>query len=559
MRFAFYGRVSTEDHQDPEASRNWQFTRARGLIEPAGHEIVTEYFDIGTSRSLPWKRRPKAAQLLAALRNPRRGFEGVVIGEPQRAFYGNQFGLTFPLFEHFDVQLWIPEVGGAVDPGSDAHDLVMALYGGMSKGERNRIKIRVRSAMSAQAAMEGRFLGGRPPYGYRLADAGPHPNPGKAADGKRLHRLEPDPSTGPVVQRIYREFLGGAGIYAIAEGLTRDGILSPSASDPQRNPHRNVQAWGKSAVRVILTNPRYTGRQVWNKQRKTEVLLDIEDVAMGHETKMRWNPHQDWIYSAAPAHEGLVDDETFQQVQTRISAGARRPDIERKPRRSKRNYALSGLLYCGLCERRMVGSFNNGRNHYRCTYAAEYADSERLTHPRSVYLREDKIIELLDPWVGQAFSPGNLRETLEAMADSQQNGPDQYKAQAARDKITACNNKLRRYRTALEAGTDPVLVQQWIAETQAEKAVAESALRAAGGRRGMTADEIRTLVEAMSGIAAILKVAHPADKAELYRELGLRLIYEPGPRLIKAEASPSGSCTKMCPRGDLNPHALYGH
>ncbi len=47
----------------------------------------------------------------------------------------------------------------------------------MSKGERNRIKIRVRSAMASQAVTEGRFLGGRPPYGYRLADAGPHPNP----------------------------------------------------------------------------------------------------------------------------------------------------------------------------------------------------------------------------------------------------------------------------------------------------------------------------------------------------------------------------------------------
>ncbi len=85
----------------------------------------------------------------AALRDPHRGFEGVVIGEPQHAFYGNQFGLTFPLFEYYDVQLWIPEVGGAVDPGSDAHNLVMARYGGMSRGERNRVKIRVRSAMSA--------------------------------------------------------------------------------------------------------------------------------------------------------------------------------------------------------------------------------------------------------------------------------------------------------------------------------------------------------------------------------------------------------------------------
>jgi len=128
-------------------------------------------------RSLPWKRRPEASRLLNTFSDPSRGFDGVVIGEPQRAFYGNQFGLTFPVFVHYGVGLWVPEVGGAVDPGSDAHDLVMSLYGGMSKGERNRIKTRVRSAMAAQAAIEGRFLGGRPPYGYVLADAGPHPNP----------------------------------------------------------------------------------------------------------------------------------------------------------------------------------------------------------------------------------------------------------------------------------------------------------------------------------------------------------------------------------------------
>ena len=69
----------------------------------------------------------------------------------------------------------------------------MSVFGGMSKGERNRIKIRVKAAMSAQAKDEGRFLGGRPPYGYLIADAGPHPNPAKAADGKRLHKLVLDP------------------------------------------------------------------------------------------------------------------------------------------------------------------------------------------------------------------------------------------------------------------------------------------------------------------------------------------------------------------------------
>jgi hypothetical protein len=53
---------------------------------------VAEYFDVGQSRSLPWPRRPEASTLLKALRDPNRGFEAVVIGEPHRAFYGNQFG-----------------------------------------------------------------------------------------------------------------------------------------------------------------------------------------------------------------------------------------------------------------------------------------------------------------------------------------------------------------------------------------------------------------------------------------------------------------------------------
>ncbi len=280
LDFAFYGRVSTEDNQDPESSRIWQLTRANTLIAPHHGRITVEFFDIGDSRSLPWQRRPEASLLLAALRDPNRGFHRVVIGEPHRAFYGNQFGLTLPLFEHYGVELWVPEIGGAIDPSNEAHELVMSVYGGMSKGERNRVKIRVRSAMAAQTHLEGRYLGGRPPYGYTLKDIGPHPNPAKAADGRRLHALTPDETAAPVVRRIFAEFLAGNGLFLIAEGLTGDAIASPSAHDPARNRHRSGIAWSKSAVRAILTNPRYTGRQVWNKQRTDEILMNVEDVAM---------------------------------------------------------------------------------------------------------------------------------------------------------------------------------------------------------------------------------------------------------------------------------------
>lgn len=53
IKFAFYGRVSTEDQQDPESSRGWQLTRSRALIESRGGEIVAEFFDVDKSRSIP--------------------------------------------------------------------------------------------------------------------------------------------------------------------------------------------------------------------------------------------------------------------------------------------------------------------------------------------------------------------------------------------------------------------------------------------------------------------------------------------------------------------------
>src|SRR6266496_2790348 len=191
--FAFKGRVSTEDNQDPDASRNWQISRSRALIEPAGGIIVAEYFDIGQSRSLPWARRPRAAQLLADLANPHRGFDAVVIGEPQRAFYGNQYSLTMPVFTHYGVELWVPEVGGPIDPDSEAHDLIMSVFGGMSKGERNRIKLRVRAAMSAQAAIEGRFLGGRPPMATGSPTPGRTPTPPRPPTASACTSWNPTP------------------------------------------------------------------------------------------------------------------------------------------------------------------------------------------------------------------------------------------------------------------------------------------------------------------------------------------------------------------------------
>ena len=115
--------------------------------------------------------------------------------------------------------------------------------------------------MSAQAALGGRFLGGRPPYGYRSSTPGgtrTRPRPSTASACTSWNR----PGTAWVVRRIFAEYLAGRGLFAIAEGLIRDQILSPSQHDRARNRHRTGEGWSKSAVRASVTIPRYTGRQV---------------------------------------------------------------------------------------------------------------------------------------------------------------------------------------------------------------------------------------------------------------------------------------------------------
>ena len=85
LRFAFYGRVSTEDWQDPVTSRARQGEQAAALA--AGHgTIVAGFSGSGHSRSLPWPRRPQAAALVAQLADPDRGWDAIVIGEYERAF-----------------------------------------------------------------------------------------------------------------------------------------------------------------------------------------------------------------------------------------------------------------------------------------------------------------------------------------------------------------------------------------------------------------------------------------------------------------------------------------
>ena len=147
--------------------------------------------------------------MLAELKRPDRGWNAVVVGERTRCWFGNQFSLIAPKFAAYGVDLWVPELGGKFEARNPSHKMLMSVLGGMSESERQHVQARVRAAMDAQVVNEGRHQGGRAPYGYVVVDAGPHPNPRKAAEGYRLRVLAVEEGSAEVVRRIFAEYLDG--------------------------------------------------------------------------------------------------------------------------------------------------------------------------------------------------------------------------------------------------------------------------------------------------------------------------------------------------------------
>ncbi|MFE9751421.1 recombinase family protein [Saccharothrix saharensis] len=380
LRFAFYGRTSTIEHQDPETSRAWQLEVCEVLVAGRGR-IVVHFFDAGRPRRDRWRDRPEAAELLAAIRDPNRGFDAIVVGEFERGFAGDQIQHIVALCKRHGVQVWLPEAGGPLDLDDPEHRALIRMLGEQSLREVIRARHRAMAAMRIQTRDPGRYLGGRAPYGYRLVPAGPHPNLAEARRGRCVYRLEPDPETAPTVRWLFAERRAGRSVKDLVATLNRRGTPCPAEHDPERNQHRTRRRWTAQSVASILANPRYTGWQVWNRQ-----SVDHDHHTPGERRRRRvtrWNPTNRWVVSRHRSHAPLVSEVDFVAVQ-RIRSG--RPNQHNEVR----EYLFAGLLRCGTCSRRMDSHWVHGRPGYRCRHDRT---SPRTEHaPATLYLREDHLI-----------------------------------------------------------------------------------------------------------------------------------------------------------------------
>jgi site-specific DNA recombinase len=194
-----------------------------------------------------------------------------------------------------------------------------------------------------------------------------------------LRRLDPDPQTAPHVRWIFMQRLAGHSVRVIAAMLDDRGIPSPAAADRDPDRCRAGRRWSPRAVDAILRNPRYTGRQVWNRYGIDHCETGPGARSAGAVAVRRPNSRDLWVISTLPGHPELISEQTFVHAQ-QISAVAQ-PD-DGVPRR----YLLGGLVLCARCGRRAESLWAHRRPAYRCRHGTRGARPADM--PLPFYARE---------------------------------------------------------------------------------------------------------------------------------------------------------------------------
>jgi hypothetical protein len=156
----------------------------------------------------------------------------------------------------------------------------------------------------------------------------------------------------------------------------------PIRSRPRPQPPPSPPHLDSHHRRLDPGHLRYTGRQVWNRQRTDHHHVDGGQIRVQY-----WNPTDQWVISTRPSHPALVSQTDYTAAQTIKATRTTHDGIQR-------TYLLAGLLQCGICGRRLDSHWVNNRPGYRCRHG-----HTSTTRPDSrdqqpyVYVREDELLQ----------------------------------------------------------------------------------------------------------------------------------------------------------------------
>ena len=144
------------------------------------------------------------------------------------------------------------------------------------------------------------------------------------------------------MRRIFRMVIDGKGVYQIADILSEEKVLCPSAylaakgvGNRRNNKFEDPYRWWGTTVSYILARVEYMGHTVNFKTFKT----------CYRDKHRKQAPKEDWkIFENT--HEAIIDKTTWETAQ-KLRRTIRRGDRNKEPN------PLTGLLYCGECGAKM--------------------------------------------------------------------------------------------------------------------------------------------------------------------------------------------------------------
>ncbi|MDP1794261.1 MAG: recombinase family protein, partial [Acidimicrobiales bacterium] len=332
------------------------------------------------------------------------------------------------------------------------------------------------------------------------------------------------------VVRIFELFDSGLGYKRIARILQAEGIPNPGEVGPTRHP-RSAGVWTGSAVRGILINPRYLGRQVAGRQRRYDELVDPTDAALGTVSRQRRQSEDEWTMAKTESWPPLVDEDLWQRVNSRITNTP--TGGGRQPRSEPGQYLFSGRISCIDCSKSMNGATMKRKPYYRCASTRpDYAVPSAPNHPSNLAIREERIVAAIDPWLEGFTDPLNLSDTVAAIIEAESASLDREPAAVtrARRDVLRLATELDRLLAAIRAGLDPVLAATETRTVQAELANSEATIRAWDAApdhaRPVTPDQVRAALTEATGLVGLLQNADRTARANLYADLGLTIGYQ---------------------------------
>jgi site-specific DNA recombinase len=308
-RAAIYVRVSTNSQED---GTSLETQEAAGRRHAAGRGYVVGpdglYREVHTGTEL-WE-RPQLTALRDLIR--RREIEVVVVYAIDRlARDPVHLGVVLTEAEHAGVA-----VEFVTEPLDDSPEgqLIRFVRGYAAKVEHEKIKERSMRARQARADA-GKILGGpRALYGYRF-------NADKTG-------YEVDPTTAPVVRRIFAECHAGRPTRRIALGLMADGVPAPGGGP----------VWQPTTVRNILVHPSYAGRAANFRYRKEK---------LAGKAVMRLRPDADHRPLPAGKVPELVPGEWLDGIAARLTLNRQR--AARNNGNPESALLRAGYVRCGYC------------------------------------------------------------------------------------------------------------------------------------------------------------------------------------------------------------------